>query len=307
MQSSCPSRRAFTLIELLVVIAIIALLVALLLPALSAARFAARRAVSLANLHTNSQFIFIYANDHKDDLVNPFMPPQPGVCVQVRDSVYASGDVCGNYRMAYDYGETDPFGFYWLSVLHYEEGGPQKILKSTISPSDIALLKSKGHYKTLRSFEPVLVSASSYWYPPVFWQNRERFKNETITPAASGLNTYRIRRNKLSEIATPNLKVLLFEGKEYENPKQPMWYFPHARPLAAVADGSASRMVMSDILARTRDGKLPKPSGKWAYSDTKVLYHYDYDSGDGFNWTLQTEDGTAHFWFTRDGISGRDF
>lgn len=63
-------RKAFTLIELLVVIAILALLISILLPALSRARDAAKGAACASNLRGLVQAVYLYAGDHKDDLVS---------------------------------------------------------------------------------------------------------------------------------------------------------------------------------------------------------------------------------------------
>jgi prepilin-type N-terminal cleavage/methylation domain-containing protein len=60
--------RAFTLIELLVVIAIIAILASLLLPALSAAKAKAQRIACVNNLRQLAQTLFLYADDHTDQL-----------------------------------------------------------------------------------------------------------------------------------------------------------------------------------------------------------------------------------------------
>jgi type II secretory pathway pseudopilin PulG len=54
------------LVELLVVIGIIALLVAMLLPALNRAREASNRTKCLANLHSISQMLHLYALEYKD-------------------------------------------------------------------------------------------------------------------------------------------------------------------------------------------------------------------------------------------------
>ena len=74
--------RAFTLVELLVVMGIIAILMGLLMPALSAARKQANVIKCLANIHSQLQAIFIYANDNRGRLVcgsaNPLLYPGQG-------------------------------------------------------------------------------------------------------------------------------------------------------------------------------------------------------------------------------------
>jgi prepilin-type N-terminal cleavage/methylation domain-containing protein len=68
MQPTHRPARGFTLVELLVVIGIIALLVSILLPSLNKAREAANRTVCLANLRQIGQFLFIYANQNRDQI-----------------------------------------------------------------------------------------------------------------------------------------------------------------------------------------------------------------------------------------------
>ncbi len=62
-------KSAFTLIELLVVIAILALLISILIPSLSRARQAAKTAVCASNMRGIMQALYLYAGDHRDQIV----------------------------------------------------------------------------------------------------------------------------------------------------------------------------------------------------------------------------------------------
>ena len=63
-----PSNRAFTLIELLTVMGIVAVLASFLLPALTRSREQARSSVCINNMRQLSYAVFLYADDHADDL-----------------------------------------------------------------------------------------------------------------------------------------------------------------------------------------------------------------------------------------------
>jgi len=79
METNRQNRFAFTLVELLVVIAIIALLISMLVPALANARRQSLSTKCKANLHTNYQFMVMYANDNHDWFAPPDLgcPPNP--------------------------------------------------------------------------------------------------------------------------------------------------------------------------------------------------------------------------------------
>ena len=78
-----------------------------------------------------------------------------------------------------------------------------------------------------------------------------------------------------------------------------------------VAEEPGGRQVrIADIIYRTDTTgtdptKLPLPSGNFDYGDAVMTgSQYEYGSNQGFFWTFNKP---AYFWFTRNGIRGRDF
>lgn len=311
-------RRGFTLIELLVVIAIIALLIAILLPALGEARRAGRRAVSLSNLRSNAQAFGNYGVDAKDSIINPFSPTpvRPGAPLGwVWDPQPPPPYAFGQYGWVYAGSQSDIYGCHWLAHTYYDFD-PRDFssrLKSNYAPNDKALLTWLLHSSENAQTDTGWIFPTSYWYPPVFWQRPDRFAgaNRLMNDPKGQMFC---ARNKLSDIVTPGGKVLLFEGREYDHPLQPMWNTLKAKPLTALTDGSGRGIKISDILARTDPtgtnlNMLKPPSGSWDYSSSLMNTEYEYGPAQGFDWWYTDPGHTdpAYFWFTRNGIRGRDF
>lgn len=296
--------RGFSLIELLVVIAVIAVLISILLPAIASARRAGQRTVSLANLRSNAQLIFSYANEHKEEWVNPFSSTGP--CDQARYDVFLPNAVCrSGWRYFNSYGEL--YGAHWVTHLMYGWIGVEASrLRNSVAPAD-ARLQAYARDFPLAANVNSFVMPTSYWYPPVFFQEAQKFSG-TERPAFAWVP----RRNKVGDVVYPEQKVLLFESKEYDDPKQPMWNDPSARPLVAMVDGSAERIRIADIIEQRASARDVRQSNRvsWPALDfdygnsTMAGWPYFIGAEQGFTWEYGNP---AYFWATRDGLRGRDF
>lgn len=303
--------RAFTLVELLVVIAIIALLVGILLPALKNARLAAREIQSLANLRSNAQLQAAYTGDLRGAFLNPFGSAGGDACAVMDTSwLWVPNRRCIEgwaYSAPYSTSGTESFGYHWAAHQLYDVQKEQSRINSFVAPGDTALANWMINNRPAFGYVE-WIFPGSYWYPPTFWQDHRRFAG-TTRPAANAGNRHLIRRNLIGDVLYPGNKVLLFENKDYINPKQPMWFEAGARVRTALTDGSARAVSMSDVIANTDatgsdPAKLKPPSGTWNPGATEMNGYLEYGTPQGFTWTYG---GPAYFWATRDGIRGRDF
>ncbi len=346
-------KKAFTLIELLVVVAIIAVLVGILIPALSSAQNTARLVKSQANLRSLAQIQEVYAGEHDDSLMLPFQINRysggNGFGTRGWGLVRKVGSSLGGLEFPYGPGGggynspwyTEMYAFHWYSVIGGWLNQGDYASEVQFAPADRVLIH---RVQDLQDDPPPgWTLDTGYWdcsyiLSPTIWFAPERYKDNgrpnamRFDPGAS-----LARRNRMSQVAYPSQKVLIWERfdwtkKErkatYRNPTigfdnpidlgeeaySPQWNNYDAEPSVATADGSVSRVKISNIFDKLysddpRTVRAYNPTDEWDCS-IDVLEYYSMHE-DGFeigNSSLDVGKGKypAFFWATRDGIRGRD-
>lgn len=299
-------KRAFTLIELLVVIAIIALLIGILLPALGQARRAGWDTVSLSNLRQNAYYHSMYWNDNKDQFVNPFADNNTDPWVWYPERIGAYG---WPYGPGWSNSGSESFGYHWVAHVLWFDNENSSRFKSFVAPGDKALQNwLKANQAAQGNLEWIF--PGSYWYPPVFWQNPDKFAPSQRSVNGPAGNRWWIKRNRQDQVQHPQRKVLLFENKMFSHPNQYQWNHPQSVPQVALTDGSARPIKMSQVVldtdqpSGTDPNLVPYPSGLWNPGEGEMAGYLEYGAPQGFTWDYTKP---AYFFATRNGIRGFDF
>lgn len=343
------SSSAFTLIELLVVIAIIALLIGILLPALGSAQITARLVKSQANLRSLAQVQEVYVGEYRESLINPFKingfqrstgPASNGWgrAAKVGTSVSVEfGPGSGNGQEWY----SEMYAFHWYSVI----GGWLNIgdyaSEVQFSPSDRVVINRVEAMLDDPPFPGWSLETGfwdgSYILSPTCWFAPERYRDDRRGPAPrSDPIVSQAKRNRMSGVTYPSQKVMIWERFDWTKKTRtasfrdpnigggtpiifgteklpPQWNNPEAEPSVATADGSVSRVKISNIFQTMLDpnervARAASPTDMWAprYSALQdyVMHEDGFEIGDDRSGMGQYP---AFFWATRDGIRGRDF
>ena len=319
MRSFRVRAKAFTLIELLVVIAIIALLIGILLPAIGQARKSAQLTVSLSNIRQNAMEFHFYAGDNRDDMINPFTAAR--MCGNNYAWVWTKNRECQQGWVYQQLGsfmpveiQSEPYGFHWLAHTWYDQAQEQSRLATIVAPGDQALARWLAENTGANAQTNISwIFPTSYWYPPVFWQDERRFRT-SWRPIANANNQFFIKRHKMSSVQYTAEKALIFENKDFSGRIPMQFNLTGAKPQIGLIDGSARSVSMSQIIDDTDEASIsgsgnalwdgiPLPSGTWAPPEAGMRA-LEYGPDQGFDWTYGE---WGYLWATRNGIRGRDF
>jgi len=301
MLRGSKNTRGFTLIELLVVIAIIALLIGILLPALGKARNSARRTRSLNNVRTHGQVLAIYANENRNNLLNPFHAGETD-----RFGHSESWTVCPSWAGGSCWlMEHDAFSYHWgpLSRDYYAD---QKESDVFIAPNDQETLDSVDDLIAQGSINNWVIDIS-YWYSPTCYFNPRRFYDRTGGETETGAIAENLRRNDYDDVSFPSQKIVIFEKQDFGTKAKLLFAHPDASVAMVALDGSAS-FSKNNVLTQKvlQDDKLMPSGGNWR--DPDGLSKYRMNNADSPAELLEDQQDLypAFYMWTRKGIHGRD-
>lgn len=311
--------RAFTLIELLVVISIIALLIGILLPALGEARRAGQNAVSLSNLRSLGQLMFLYTGETKDEWLNPFTTTKAAhyeymIAVPTRPPFFWNMGLGDSRR------RSEIFAAHAMSLLmHWNSDSPGGLTSPIqFAPGDATVLQRFRDLQGMPGSLEDYIWDGSYWYSPTFWFEPERYESDTFQPFVARQS---IERNTVADVAFPAEKVLLFERFDFTRRSKlnaagariqgfPNWNNPDSEARTVVADGSVRTAPVRDLL-RQSESPNPQiaaeftPQGLWNLTDSH-LRTYAMEADGLENGSGGSVAHPAWFWATRYGVRGRD-
>lgn len=284
-------RTGFTLLEAMIVVAIIGVVMAITMPAVSAARTTAAVTGSLANLKSQGEWLASYAQEHRDELLNPFRNGAPSSSVQ---------------RPYQDRPTTVPFlpdsfsGLYASLVGHDLAIDLVAYEQVFFAPLDPYLDELHANGETSPggpSYYRQTLTPTSYCYSSAMYQRNDRFTSDgTRRPA--------IRRRRVDEIVYPAHKVSVHERADFSSGRsigeQVRWFESSARPAVLLGDGHATLVNVDEIYAAIESGD----DGLSPAFEIDVRIPGE-EGGETDRDPLNFR-SNGLFWTTRDGLAGRD-
>ncbi|MCK4871807.1 MAG: prepilin-type N-terminal cleavage/methylation domain-containing protein [Phycisphaerales bacterium] len=280
---------AFTIIELLVVVAVLGVIIAIAAPAISSARTSAASAGSLVNLREHGLWLAAYANDHRDELLNPFRKGAPDASVKQpwRDRPTAVPFL------------PDSFSAIYATLVGHDLIADQATYEQAFfAPLDPYLDElresAEASHKGAWSYHDALTPAS-YCYSSAMYQMNQRFTER-------GTNRPPIARRMFDEIAYPARKVAFHERADFAQGRtiddQPRWFETGAVAGVLFADGHVDRVAADTVYAAIAAGnESVKPvfsiDVRFAHDPDRERHPLDFRN-------------PGLFWATRRGLAGVD-